>query len=136
DGYASAGKAEGNYQGVGQQSGLFAGNGGYHVDAGHVNLVGGAIASTHAGNSELTAGSLTFTDLQNHMDYTASSEWWCGRADGWLGAQAGNCPICLSNNLNPFFRRTRKSELMTSHTNTIASHWILRIFSLILVQRS
>ncbi|EPK1137360.1 hemagglutinin repeat-containing protein, partial [Stenotrophomonas maltophilia] len=87
DGYASAGKAEGNYQGVGQQSGLFAGNGGYHVDAGHVNLVGGAIASTHAGNSELTAGSLTFTDLQNHMDYTASSGSISGGAggqmDGW-----------------------------------------------------
>ncbi len=32
DGYASAGKASGSYQGVGQQSGLFAGNGGYHVD--------------------------------------------------------------------------------------------------------
>ena len=87
DGYASAGKAEGNCQGVGQQSGLFAGNGGYHVDAGHVNLVGGAIASTHAGNSELTAGSLTFTDLQNHMDYTASSGSISGGAggqiDGW-----------------------------------------------------
>ncbi|MBH1587521.1 hemagglutinin repeat-containing protein [Stenotrophomonas maltophilia] len=87
DGYASAGKASGSYQGVGQQSGLFAGNGGYHVDAGHVNLVGGAIASTHAGNSELTAGSLTFTDLQNHMDYTASSGSISGGAggqmDGW-----------------------------------------------------
>uniref|UniRef100_UPI000AAA9A8C VENN motif pre-toxin domain-containing protein n=1 Tax=Stenotrophomonas maltophilia TaxID=40324 RepID=UPI000AAA9A8C len=73
DGYASAGKANGSYQGVGQQSGLFAGNGGYHVDAGQVNLVGGAIASTNAGNSELTADTLTFTDLQNHMDYKASS---------------------------------------------------------------
>lgn len=87
DGYASAGKASGSYQGVGQQSGLFAGNGGYHVDAGHVNLVGGAIASTHAGNSELTAGSLTFTDLQNHMNYTASSGSISGGAggqmDGW-----------------------------------------------------
>ncbi len=87
DGYASAGKASGSYQGVGQQSGLFAGNGGYHVDAGHVNLVGGAITSTHAGNSELTAGSLTFTDLQNHMDYTASSGSISGGAggqmDGW-----------------------------------------------------
>ncbi|MCO7485760.1 hemagglutinin repeat-containing protein [Stenotrophomonas maltophilia] len=49
DGYASAGKASGSYQGVGQQSGLFAGNGGYHVDAGHVNLIGGAIASTPCG---------------------------------------------------------------------------------------
>ncbi|HGM5043613.1 TPA: hemagglutinin repeat-containing protein [Stenotrophomonas maltophilia] len=87
DGYASAGKANGSYQGVGQQSGLFAGNGGYHVDAGHVNLVGGAIASTDAGNSELTADSLTFTDLQNHMDYTASSGSISGGAggemDGW-----------------------------------------------------
>jgi filamentous hemagglutinin len=55
DGYASAGKAEGGYQGMGQQSGLFAGNGGYHVDAGHVNLIGGVIASTNAGDSELTA---------------------------------------------------------------------------------
>ncbi|CAM4118893.1 hemagglutinin repeat-containing protein [Stenotrophomonas indicatrix] len=73
DGYASAGKAEGSYQGVGQQSGLFAGNGGYHVDAGHVNLIGGAIASTSAANSELTAQTLTFTDLQNQMDHSASS---------------------------------------------------------------
>ncbi|WP_329846362.1 VENN motif pre-toxin domain-containing protein [Stenotrophomonas sepilia] len=83
----SQSQGSGSYQGVGQQSGLFAGNGGYHVDAGHVNLVGGAIASTHAGNSELTAGSLTFTDLQNHMNYTASSGSISGGAggkmDGW-----------------------------------------------------
>ena len=59
-GYASASKANGSYKGVGQQSGLFAGDGGYHVDAGHVNLVGGAIASTNAANSELTAQTLTF----------------------------------------------------------------------------
>lgn len=72
-GYASAGKANGSYKGVGQQSGLFAGDGGYHVDAGHVNLVGGAVASTNAANSELTAQSLTFTDLKNEMDYRASS---------------------------------------------------------------
>lgn len=72
-GYASAGKANGSYKGVGQQSGLFAGDGGYHVDAGHVNLVGGAIASTNAANSELNAQSLTFTDLKNEMDYRASS---------------------------------------------------------------
>ncbi|MFG3450099.1 hemagglutinin repeat-containing protein [Stenotrophomonas sp. NPDC047960] len=72
-GYASAGKANGSYKGVGQQSGLFAGDGGYHVDAGHVNLVGGAIASTNAANSELAAETFTFTDLKNEMDYRASS---------------------------------------------------------------
>ncbi|MCW6029519.1 hemagglutinin repeat-containing protein [Stenotrophomonas sp. SRS1] len=72
-GYASVGKANGSYKGVGEQSGLFAGDGGYHVDAGHVNLVGGAIASTNAANSELSAETFTFTDLKNEMDYRASS---------------------------------------------------------------
>ncbi|MCC5085865.1 hemagglutinin repeat-containing protein [Xanthomonas campestris] len=72
-GYASGAKANGNYLGVVEQSGLFAGNGGYHVTAGNVNLIGGAIASTNAGASELTADSLTFTDLKNQMDYSAVS---------------------------------------------------------------
>jgi filamentous hemagglutinin len=72
-GYASASKANGSYKGVGEQSGLFAGDGGYHVDAGHVNLIGGAIASTNAANSELTAETFTYTDLKNEMDYRASS---------------------------------------------------------------
>lgn len=72
-GYASGAKANGNYLGVVEQSGLFAGNGGYHVTAGNVNLIGGAIASTNAGASELTADSLTFTDLKNRMDYSTVS---------------------------------------------------------------
>ncbi|HFF6174309.1 TPA: filamentous hemagglutinin, partial [Stenotrophomonas maltophilia] len=48
-----------------------------------MNLVGGAIASTNAGDSELTADALTFTDLQNHMDYSASS----GSISGGAGGQ-------------------------------------------------
>jgi filamentous hemagglutinin len=67
---------------VGQHSGLFAGNGGYHVGAGHVNLIGGAISSTNAANSELTAQTLTFSDLQNQMDYSASSGSISGGAGG------------------------------------------------------
>ena len=84
-GYASASKANGSYKGVGQQSGLFAGDGGYHVDAGHVNLIGGAIASTNGANSELTAGSFTFTDLKNEMDYRTSSASISGGYGGKLG---------------------------------------------------
>ena len=90
DGYASVGKSNGSYQGVGQQSGLFAGDGGYHVDAGHVNLVGGAIASTNATNSELTAQTLTFSDLQNQMQHSASSG---GISGGYGGAMEGNTPV-------------------------------------------
>ncbi|MGS0502199.1 hemagglutinin repeat-containing protein [Xanthomonas oryzae pv. oryzicola] len=81
-GYASGAKANGSYLGVVEQSGLFAGNGGYHVTAGNVNLIGGAIASTNAGASELAADSLTFTDLKNQMDYSASS----GSISGGFGS--------------------------------------------------
>ncbi|MBB4595163.1 adhesin HecA-like repeat protein [Xanthomonas arboricola] len=81
-GNASAAKADGNYLGVVEQSGLFAGNGGYHVTAGNMNLIGGAIASTNAGASELSADSLTFTDLKNQMDYSASS----GSISGGFGS--------------------------------------------------
>ena len=96
DGYASGGKSNGSYQGVGQQSGLFAGDGGYHVDAGHVNLVGGAIASTNATNSELTAQTLTFSDLQNQMQHSTSSGGisggYGGRAENWKPTTEGATP--------------------------------------------
>nr|WP_258079545.1 VENN motif pre-toxin domain-containing protein [Xanthomonas arboricola] len=81
-GYASGAKANGNYQGVVKQSGLFAGSGGYHVTAGNVNLIGDAIASTNTVASELTADSLTFTDLKNQMDYSAAS----GSISGGFGS--------------------------------------------------
>ncbi|MBN6152550.1 hemagglutinin repeat-containing protein [Xanthomonas sp. AmX2] len=81
-GYASSAKASGNYAGVTEQSGLFAGEGGYHVTAGNVNLIGGAIASTNADNSELTADSLTYTDLKNQMGYSAAS----GSISGGFGS--------------------------------------------------
>ncbi|MDL5364131.1 hemagglutinin repeat-containing protein [Xanthomonas sp. NCPPB 2654] len=81
-GYASSAKASGNSSGVTEQSGLFAGEGGYHVTAGNVNLIGGAIASTNAGNSELTADSLTYTDLKNQMGYSAAS----GSISGGFGS--------------------------------------------------
>ena len=96
DGYASGGKSNGSYQGVGQQSGLFAGDGGYHVDAGHVNLVGGAIASTNATHSELTAQTLTFSDLQNQMQHSTSSGGisggYGGRAENWKPTTEGATP--------------------------------------------
>lgn len=72
-GNVNSSSASGSFAGVSEQSGLFAGNGGYHVNADNVNLIGGAIASTNADNSELTAQTLTYSDLHNSMDYSASS---------------------------------------------------------------
>ncbi|MCW0423122.1 hypothetical protein NB713_001065 [Xanthomonas sacchari] len=97
-GYASTAKANGSFAGVTEQSGLFAGKGGYHVDAGNVNLVGGAIASTNADNSELTAASLTFSDLQNRMGYSASSGSLAGGfgSSGTPATDANGNPVAVS----------------------------------------
>ncbi|MGE8654477.1 MAG: polymorphic toxin-type HINT domain-containing protein [Acinetobacter gandensis] len=57
-----------------QQSGLFAGDGGYHVKADHVDLQGGAIASTASKeNNDLTANSLTFSNIENESSYQATT---------------------------------------------------------------
>jgi len=47
------------------------------------DLTGIALPSTNAANSELTAQTLTFSDLQNQMDYSASS----GSISGGAGGQ-------------------------------------------------
>jgi filamentous hemagglutinin len=72
NGGINSAKANGEYLGVNQQSGLFAGDGGYHVNVGeNTNLVGGAIASTNPSNSTLTTETLSLTHLQNTSSYDA-----------------------------------------------------------------
>lgn len=72
-GNASQSKANGSSSAVAEESGLFAGDGGYHVTADSIALKGGAIASTSAANSELSAKAVTFENLDNKMDYKATS---------------------------------------------------------------
>ena len=73
-GNVSSSKAEGSSTSVNEQSGLFAGDGGYHVKADSVDLQGGAIVSTaNKENNDLTANSLTFSNLENQSAYDAKS---------------------------------------------------------------
>src|SRR5450830_1696562 len=72
-GNMSQSSANGSSAIVTAQSGLFAGDGGYHVTANSVALKGGAIASSNAANSDLTAQSISFENLTNKMDYAAST---------------------------------------------------------------
>ncbi|MCO8047148.1 hemagglutinin repeat-containing protein [Acinetobacter towneri] len=66
--------AAGNSKQVNQQSGLFAGDGGYHVKADHVDLQGGAIASTASKeNNDLTANSLKFSNIENESSHKATT---------------------------------------------------------------
>ncbi|MCI3207171.1 hemagglutinin [Pandoraea capi] len=69
------GNASGNYAGVVEQSGLQAGGGGFDIAvAGNTDLKGAYIASTaDASKNHLTTGTLTFSDIENHSDYSANS---------------------------------------------------------------
>ncbi len=72
-GNASATSGKANSKQVTEQSGLFAGEGGYHINANNVHLEGGAIASTNPSQSELSTNTLTFKDIQNESGYQAVS---------------------------------------------------------------
>ncbi|MEN4804751.1 VENN motif pre-toxin domain-containing protein [Pantoea agglomerans] len=63
------------YASIGDQSGLFAGNGGYDIYVGnHTQLNGAVIASTaQAANNALSTGTLGWSDIDNHASYKASS---------------------------------------------------------------
>ncbi|MGN3967222.1 contact-dependent inhibition toxin BcpA, partial [Burkholderia gladioli] len=65
-----------NYASANQQSGIVAGKEGFDVNvAGHTQLNGAQIASAAPADSNtLTTGSLGFTDIQNKMSYSGSSE--------------------------------------------------------------
>ena len=63
------------FQSVNQQSGIYAGDGGYHVNVGkHTQLDGGAIAST-AGAEKNSLSTQTFghTNLENHASYSGET---------------------------------------------------------------
>ena len=81
-------KASGHSRSVGSQSGLFAGEGGYHIKADSVRLKGGAIASAaDKDHNELTARSFSFEDIRNESSYSASS---MGIGAGYGGSLKGS----------------------------------------------
>ncbi|WP_436897341.1 hemagglutinin repeat-containing protein [Acinetobacter gyllenbergii] len=88
-------KAQGTSNSVNQQSGLFAGDGGYHVKADQVDLKGGAIVSTASkDNNNLTANSLTFSDIKNQSQYDAKS---VSLSGGTSSAKDGNAANPTNN---------------------------------------
>ena len=85
-------RVDSDFQSVGTQSGIRAGDGGFQVNVkGDTTLVGGAITSTQAAidnnkNSFNTGGTLTTTDLQNKAEFSAQS---VGVSVGTSGGSAG-----------------------------------------------
>ncbi|MDN7629713.1 hemagglutinin repeat-containing protein [Burkholderia cenocepacia] len=95
-------KMHSDYAAVAEQSGIKAGNGGYQVDVkGNTDLKGGVIASSDKavqdGANSLTTSTLTYSDIQNHASYDASSVGISGGYGGTIGKdQKGT-----ADNVNP-----------------------------------
>ncbi|CAD6550372.1 hemagglutinin repeat-containing protein [Paraburkholderia sabiae] len=69
------GSANGSYAAVSEQAGIQAGTGGFDINVkGNTDLKGAYIASgADASKNTLTTGTLSWSDMQNHSEYSASS---------------------------------------------------------------
>lgn len=70
-------KMNADYTSVVEQSGIYAGNDGYQVNVeNHTDLKGGLITSSQTaednGNNRFETGTLSYSDIRNHADYSAS----------------------------------------------------------------
>ncbi len=122
-GYANSEKGESGYKQVKEQAGLFAEEGGYHVNAKNVHLKGAAITSTNPANSELATNKLTFEDIQNESHSDASSMSFSASVDG-KGSNvntpnvSGGLPMKESNSDDSVTRATLTEGKITLNKDT------------------
>lgn len=91
-------KMNSDYDSVQEQSGLFAGQGGFDVTVGnHTQLNGGVIASTgSADKNSLDTGTLGFSDIHNQADYKTQHQGGGISTGGSIGSQfTGNMANAL-----------------------------------------
>ncbi|UIL51050.1 hemagglutinin repeat-containing protein [Pantoea agglomerans] len=96
-------KMHSNWQSVAEQTGIFAGKGGFDVTAGeHTQLNGAVISSTAtADKNRLDTGTLGFGDIANHADYKTEHQSAGISTGGSIGGQfAGNMANGLLAGLN------------------------------------
>lgn len=94
--HASASLTQGNtdstYSSVREQSGIYAGKGGFDVNVkGNTDLKGGILASTAApARNSLTTGTLTQSDIQNKAEYSSSTSTIAGSYSGGSSVKASD----------------------------------------------
>ncbi|MGJ0482493.1 hemagglutinin repeat-containing protein [Pantoea agglomerans] len=96
-------KMHSNWQSVAEQTGIFAGQGGFDVTAGeHTQLNGAVIASTaDASLNRLDTGTLGFGDIENHADYKVEHQSAGMSTGGSIGGDfAGNMANGMLAGLN------------------------------------
>ncbi|KAF6676322.1 hemagglutinin repeat-containing protein [Pantoea sp. EKM20T] len=96
-------KMHSNWQSVAEQTGIFAGKGGFDVTAGeHTQLNGAVISSTAtADKNRLDTGTLGFSNIENHADYKTEHQSVGMSTGGSIGSQfEGNMANGLLAGLN------------------------------------
>ncbi|WP_368656707.1 hemagglutinin repeat-containing protein [Pantoea agglomerans] len=96
-------KMHSNWQSVAEQTGIFAGKGGFDVTVGeHTQLNGAVIASTaDASLNKLDTGTLGFGDIENHAEYEVEHQSAGMSTGGSIGGQfAGNMANGMLAGLN------------------------------------
>ncbi len=96
-------KMHSNWQSVAEQTGIFAGKGGFDVTTGeHTQLNGAVISSTAtAGKNRLDTGTLGFGDIENHADYKVEHQSAGMSTGGSIGGDfAGNMANGMLAGLN------------------------------------
>ncbi|MGF6999617.1 hemagglutinin repeat-containing protein [Paraburkholderia sp. GAS32] len=101
------GSANGNYAAVTEQAGIQAGSGGFDVNVkGNTDLKGAYIASdADPSKNTLTTGTLTYSDIQNHSDYSSSTS-------GFSAGTSGVMPM-LGQSASGSSSATTKSGVST-----------------------
>jgi filamentous hemagglutinin len=91
---STTGKTDSSYASVVEQSGIYAGNGGFNINVqGNTDLKGAVLASAaEAAKNTLTTGTLTTSDIENRAQYSSDSSTIAGSFSGGqsVGASDAN----------------------------------------------
>ncbi|ESH86953.1 filamentous hemagglutinin outer membrane protein [Cupriavidus sp. HPC(L)] len=91
-GSVTQGNTDSTYRSVQEQSGIYAGQGGFDVNVkGNTDLKGGIVASTAEFNkNRLTTGTLTSSDIENKAEYSSSTSTIVGSYSGGKSVAASD----------------------------------------------
>ncbi|WP_176701139.1 EndoU domain-containing protein, partial [Gilliamella sp. Bif1-4] len=112
---ASKTKMDSNWQSVTDQSGIFAGSGGYDIKVGNNTDLKGAVISSEAkdkSQNRLDTGTISFSDIENKADYQVSSS--------SAGVSSSGMPSM------PTSRNKNESEHSTTHSAVSEGTIIIR----------
>ncbi len=91
-GSVTQGNTDSTYRSVQEQSGIYAGQGGFDVNVrGNTDLKGGIVASTaESDKNRLTTGTLTTSDIENKAEYSSSTSTIVGSYSGGQSVAASD----------------------------------------------